>query len=183
MIRWSATSGYFPLHCGDGHDPLARVLLASSFENLQDSSQFNRDQTEFFAVAREESPDPASREEPMSDQVDHPTHYGGNTAYEAIKVIEAWNLGFCLGNTVKYIARAERKGTALEDLKKARWYLDREIAKREQDLQNAEKAARHIASIEQDVRLQQLREVQEPGRRKKVLEEMGQCPEVIKGLK
>ncbi len=65
------------------------------------------------------------------EAVDHPAHYGGAAnAYEAIKVIEAWGLGFCLGNTVKYISRAERKGAALEDLKKARWYLDREIAKR-----------------------------------------------------
>ena len=68
----------------------------------------------------------------MSDAVNHPAHYGGaDNPYEAIKVIEAWHLGFCLGNTVKYIARAERKGATVEDLKKARWYLDREIARRE----------------------------------------------------
>lgn len=59
-----------------------------------------------------------------------PTHYGGkDNQYEAIKVIEAWGAGFCLGNTLKYIARAGKKGgsTQLEDLKKAKWYLDREI--------------------------------------------------------
>lgn len=50
--------------------------------------------------------------------------------FEAIKVIEAWKLGFNLGNTVKYIARAELKGATLEDLKKAAWYLAREIANR-----------------------------------------------------
>lgn len=61
--------------------------------------------------------------------VDHPAHYGGDSTYEAIKVIEAWNLGFSLGNAVKYIARAGKKGSALEDLQKARWYLDREIAR------------------------------------------------------
>lgn len=68
----------------------------------------------------------------MSD-VDHPAHYGGEAnPYEAIKVIEAWGLGFCLGNTVKYIARAGKKdvGAATQDLEKARWYLDREIASR-----------------------------------------------------
>lgn len=66
------------------------------------------------------------------EAVDHPAHYGGaDNPYEAIKVIEAWSLGFCLGNTVKYISRAGLKGDALEDLKKARWYLDREIARRE----------------------------------------------------
>lgn len=67
----------------------------------------------------------------MKEVVNHPPHYGGDTVYEAIKVIEAWGLGFCLGNTVKYISRAGKKGVALEDLKKARWYLDREIAKME----------------------------------------------------
>jgi hypothetical protein len=72
-----------------------------------------------------------------SDMVNHPQHYGGkDNPYEAIKVIEAWGLGFCLGNTVKYIARAGKKVTAklLEDLKKARWYLDREISRLEKEL-------------------------------------------------
>jgi hypothetical protein len=66
------------------------------------------------------------------EQVNHPSHYGGESnPYEAIKVIEAWALGFCLGNTVKYISRAGKKGSATEDLRKARWYLDREIQNRE----------------------------------------------------
>jgi hypothetical protein len=67
------------------------------------------------------------------ETVDHPAHYGGaDNPYEAIKVIEAWGLGFCLGNTVKYIARAGRKDptATVEDLEKARWYLDHEIARR-----------------------------------------------------
>ena len=59
--------------------------------------------------------------------VNHPSHYGGDTTYETIKVIEAWGLGFHLGNAVKYISRAGRKGDALEDLRKAAWYLAREI--------------------------------------------------------
>jgi hypothetical protein len=65
--------------------------------------------------------------------INHPPHYGGDTPYEAIKVIEAWQLGFCLGNTVKYIARAGKKDPQrlVEDLKKARWYLDREIQRLE----------------------------------------------------
>lgn len=64
--------------------------------------------------------------------VNHPQHYGGaDNIYEAIKVIEAWSLGFSLGNAVKYISRAGKKGCAIEDLRKARWYLDREIANRE----------------------------------------------------
>lgn len=62
------------------------------------------------------------------DKVNHPAHYRPGT-YEAINVIEAWGLGFCLGNTVKYIARAGLKDDVIEDLKKARWYLDRAIEK------------------------------------------------------
>lgn len=63
-------------------------------------------------------------------EVNHPEHYGGKeNPYEAIKVIEAWQLGFCLGNTVKYISRAGKKGTGkeLQDLEKALWYLQRRI--------------------------------------------------------
>lgn len=63
------------------------------------------------------------------DQVSHPEHYGGaEDPYEAIKVIEAWGLGFCLGNAVKYIARHGKKpGTsASTDLMKAAFYITRE---------------------------------------------------------
>ena len=66
----------------------------------------------------------------MSNAVDHPQHYGGeNNLYEAIKVIEAWRLDFCLGNTIKYISRAGKKDKSkeIEDLKKAKWYLERYI--------------------------------------------------------
>ena len=67
----------------------------------------------------------------MSDQVNHPQHYGGaDNPYEAIKVIEAWDLDFCLGNTVKYISRAGKKETdkTVQDLEKAKWYLERKIS-------------------------------------------------------
>ncbi len=69
----------------------------------------------------------------MTEAVNHPPHYGGeNNPYEAIKVIEAWELGFCLGNAVKYIARSGKKGDAVQDLEKAVWYLSREIQNRKQ---------------------------------------------------
>ena len=68
----------------------------------------------------------------MTETVNHPPYYRGkDDPFEAIKVIEAWRLGFHLGNAVKYICRADKKGSELEDLKKARWYLDRYIANRE----------------------------------------------------
>lgn len=65
----------------------------------------------------------------MAESVNHPAHYGGDTPYEAIKVIEAWDLGFHLGNALKYIARAGKKDrkTTIEDLEKARWYIGRQI--------------------------------------------------------
>ena len=64
-----------------------------------------------------------------NDPVNRPSHYTEGRKFETIEVIEDWGLGFCLGNTVKYISRAGRKlDQILEDLKKARWYLDREIA-------------------------------------------------------
>jgi Protein of unknwon function (DUF3310) len=68
----------------------------------------------------------------MKESVKNPAHYGGaDNPYEAIKVIEAWGLGFSLGNTVKYISRAGKKDEAktIEDLEKALWYLDRAIEK------------------------------------------------------
>lgn len=62
------------------------------------------------------------------DEVTRPKHYGGEAnPHEPIKVIEHYDLGFCLGNAVKYILRSDKKGSQLDDLKKARWYIDREI--------------------------------------------------------
>ena len=71
-------------------------------------------------------------EQPKSEAVNHPNHYnvGG---IEVIDFIESWNLGFSLGNAIKYIARAPYKNDELEDLKKARWYIDREIQRLEKD--------------------------------------------------
>lgn len=66
---------------------------------------------------------------PENNAVNHPRHY--NTGmFEVIDVIEDWELGFNLGNAVKYIARADHKGKPIEDLEKAVWYLQRELARR-----------------------------------------------------
>lgn len=62
-----------------------------------------------------------------------PPHYCFSNI-EVIEVIEAWNLGFHLGNVVKYVARSPYKGKQLQDLKKAKWYLEREIAKHEEPI-------------------------------------------------
>jgi hypothetical protein len=65
---------------------------------------------------------------PQAERVDHPSHYHADTI-EAITVIEAWQLNFNRGNTLKYISRAGLKNpaTEIEDLLKAQWYLNREI--------------------------------------------------------
>ena len=66
-------------------------------------------------------------EEPSN--VDHPNHYRASSGVEAIEAIEAWALNFNLGNVVKYVCRAGLKaGTPKEDLEKALWYLQRELA-------------------------------------------------------
>lgn len=67
------------------------------------------------------------------ERVDHPAHYGGDDIYEHIKVVQAWGLNYQLGNCTKYIARHGKKSgaNAIEDLKKARWYLDFEIKRLE----------------------------------------------------
>jgi Protein of unknwon function (DUF3310) len=65
----------------------------------------------------------------MNDPVNHPKHYTGHpSGIECIQITE--HMSFCLGNAIKYIWRADLKDDAVEDLRKARWYLDREIQKR-----------------------------------------------------
>lgn len=64
------------------------------------------------------------------DMVNHPPHYTMG-AIEVIDALEAWKVGFHEANVIKYVARARHKGKELEDLKKARWYLDRKIAQLE----------------------------------------------------
>jgi hypothetical protein len=67
----------------------------------------------------------------MNDPVNHPKHYTEHpSGVECIQITE--HMGFCLGNAVKYIWRADLKADAIEDLRKARWYIEREIKKRMQ---------------------------------------------------
>lgn len=63
-----------------------------------------------------------------SDPVNHPDHYT-HAAVESIEVIESlgYGKGFCYGNAIKYLYRAEHKGDEVEDLKKARWYINRRL--------------------------------------------------------
>jgi hypothetical protein len=62
------------------------------------------------------------------ERVNHPSHYQGNQ-FEVIDIIEDFDLNFSMGNAIKYILRAGKKEDRIEDLKKAVWYLEREISK------------------------------------------------------
>lgn len=64
-----------------------------------------------------------------NEKINHPSHYQGQK-FEVIDIIEDFDLGFKLGNAIKYILRAGRKGDVLEDLRKAMWYIEREISHR-----------------------------------------------------
>ena len=61
------------------------------------------------------------------NRVNHPSHY--NKGIETIDYIESWNMDFNIGNVIKYVTRAGHKDNKLEDLEKAKWYLEREINK------------------------------------------------------
>lgn len=88
----------------------------------------------------------------MNDElVNHPQHYGGDSVYEVIKVLEAWGLdgNARLFNAVKYIARAGKKNGASysDDLKKAQFYLNREITRL--DLEAVERRHHELAEAQQ----------------------------------
>lgn len=73
----------------------------------------------------------------LKEKVNHPSHYNAGE-YEVIDVIEDWGFGpdFCAGNVIKYVGRYKHKDASLEDLKKARWYLDRLISFLEKKVEN-----------------------------------------------
>lgn len=64
----------------------------------------------------------------MNEKVNHPEHYKHPSGVECIQVVEWFN--FNLGNVIKYVWRADSKDNDLEDLEKARWYIEREIERR-----------------------------------------------------
>ena len=81
----------------------------------------------------------------MEEQVNHPSHYV--KGIEPIEVIESWDLNFSLGNAIKYILRSPYKGKQIEDLEKARWYIDREINRLKDEMakKNIEECVRKVS--------------------------------------
>lgn len=71
----------------------------------------------------------------MTDVVNHPPHYGAISGIECIDVVEHFN--FNLGNVIKYVWRAGEKDDLIIDLRKARWYIDREITRLEKQVQES----------------------------------------------
>ena len=88
---------------------------------------YNNDIFKYVTVIEYAPKKPVCLVPPTTDPVNRPSHYTTGKI-ECIDFIEDKELGFRLGNTVKYIVRAEHKGNKLQDLEKARWYLDREIS-------------------------------------------------------
>ena len=73
----------------------------------------------------------------MKEEINHPKHYNKGKI-EVIDAIAEWDLNFCMGNVIKYVARYKHKDDSLGDLKKARWYLEYEIRKLEEEQKNLE---------------------------------------------
>jgi hypothetical protein len=89
-------------------------------------SSYERLLKDSLAQARLERPRIRMQASPSTDMVNHPPHYTAG-GIETIDFIEAKQLGYNLGNVVKYVSRSTLKGDQLENLKKAQWYLNREI--------------------------------------------------------
>lgn len=71
----------------------------------------------------------SQKESETPDMVNHPSHYNVK-GFEVIDIIDAFGLNFNMGNALKYLLRADRKGNKVQDLQKAIWYLQREINKK-----------------------------------------------------
>ena len=114
---------------------LANVLTEANEENymsfkVQDTlcrviQEANRVNTYIRHYKNKQGKDMLMFEIEEKEMVDHPSHY--NQGIETIEYIESWSMNFNTGNVIKYVTRAGYKDNQLEDLKKAMWYLQREI--------------------------------------------------------
>jgi hypothetical protein len=80
----------------------------------------------------------------MNEQINHPKHYNinwkGEQAIETFDYINSWRMGYAQGNIIKYVSRYKYKGKDLQDLKKARWYLEKLINEVENENRQSNKA-------------------------------------------
>jgi hypothetical protein len=92
----------------------------------------------------------------MKEKINHPKYYNLGTI-EVVDAIVDWGLNFCMGNVIKYVARYRHKDDSLEDLKKARWYLDYEIRKLEEaklKLEDGEDLHNSLSIFNKDLRVE-----------------------------
>lgn len=108
------------------NETLKRLAANENLKRLQNVS--NQSGLTIEKVIADKSP---NRIINQCDDINHTSHYTQGDI-EVIDYIEDKKLGYRLGNVVKYVSRAGHKDDAIKDLKKARWYLNREIAKREE---------------------------------------------------
>ena len=99
------------------------ICTECPFENIHDSCQ---ELTPNENIIRANKYLNKNNEPTPTDNVNNPSHYNVGTI-EVIEVIEDWKLNFNLGNAIKYIGRCEHKNNKKEDIKKAIWYLEREL--------------------------------------------------------
>lgn len=95
-------------------------------KTIKPISAYERLLKDSLSMASNERPRIRMQASPSTDMVNHPPHYTAG-GIETIDFIEAKQLGYNLGNVVKYVSRSTLKGDQLENLKKAQWYLNREI--------------------------------------------------------
>ena len=107
-----------------------KISPQKTIEYLRSQDPYNTsylNDEELYEFAQQKYPDiewPVWK--PKPNVISHPPHYT-HSKFETWDVIDAWGLGYNLGNVVKYISRADHKASKLEDLKKAKAYLSREI--------------------------------------------------------
>lgn len=100
-----------------------------SKDNVDDCSYIYTSLFEAFkSVSKQSKQKTQTQAQQVKEAVDHPQHYQSKTGLEAIDVIEAFNLNFNLGNVIKYILRCGKKDADIQELEKAKWYLEREIS-------------------------------------------------------
>lgn len=101
--------------------------VADGLMTKEDFLSFDHQYKDDFMVKKFRDSIEKTVEKETIEMVDHPKHYQSKNGVEVIDVIEEFNLGFHLGNVIKYILRAGHKNDELEDLEKAKWYLERVI--------------------------------------------------------
>lgn len=117
----------------DMYDHAAKIEEARQREDLTEPDW---DLLQRYAMGYSPQAEPLNEDDPSRtehDPVNHPQHYTSHpSGVECIQITE--HMGFCLGNAVKYIWRADLKG-GIEDLEKAAWYINREIERRRKEAQ------------------------------------------------